>query len=102
MNVANLQIEGLMMAVASLNQMLVQKGVATVAEIDTALHKAEASLTSEDHLAEDMKPVQRDAVVFPIRLLRLANNSQDSSDVIPFSELARMVGETKHSYNDEM
>ncbi|MER9744670.1 hypothetical protein [Mesorhizobium sp. M0187] len=47
MNVANLQLEGLMMAVASINNLLVHKGLLSIDEIDTALRKAEASMTSE-------------------------------------------------------
>ena len=45
MNIANLQIEGLMMAVAAVNDAIVQKGLLSVDEIDVALRKVEASLT---------------------------------------------------------
>jgi hypothetical protein len=53
-------------------------------------------------LAEDMSPANRDAVVFPVRVLRMANNMAGDRDVPPFAELARMVGETKQSHNDQM
>jgi hypothetical protein len=49
-----------------------------------------------------MSPANRDAICFPIRLLQLANNSQSESSVPGFSELARMVGQTKEHYNDQM
>ncbi|ESY08994.1 hypothetical protein NKK48_08165 [Mesorhizobium sp. C386A] len=95
MNVANLQLEGLMMAVASINNLLVHKGLLSIDEIDTALRKAEASMTSDERTYEDMTPANRDAICFPIRLLQIANNAQGELDIPPFSELAKMVGQTK-------
>jgi exodeoxyribonuclease-3 len=44
----------------------------------------------------------RDAVAFPARLLRLANNMADDRDIPGFAELARMVGETKGPHNDQL
>jgi hypothetical protein len=102
MNVANLQIEGLLMAIASINNMLVHKGVLSIDEIEVALHKAEASVTGEERSYEDLTPAQRDAVCFPIRLLRIANNTQSEAHIPAFSELTRMVGQTKDPYNDQM
>jgi len=72
MNVANLQLEGLLMAVASINHVLVRKGLLTSEEIDIALRKAEASETGEER-SNGMSASSRDAVNFPIRLLELAN-----------------------------
>ncbi|MDQ6433852.1 hypothetical protein RB623_07270 [Mesorhizobium sp. LHD-90] len=102
MNVANLQLEGLLMAVASVNNLLVQKGLLTVDDVDLALRRAEAGLTSDERLHEDMSPANRDAVCFPIRLLRMANNAQGETTVPSFSELTRLVGSTKRPYNDQM
>jgi hypothetical protein len=102
MNVASLQLEGLMMAIASLNNLLVHKGLLSVDEIDLALRKAEAGITGDERVYEDMSPANRDAVCFPLRLLQLANNSQSETGVPPFSELAKMVGQTKTPYNDQM
>ncbi len=102
MNVANLQLQGLLMAIASINNALVHKGVLNIDEIDLALQKAEANLTSEERMFEDMTPTQRDAVCFPIRLLQAANNSQGETEVSSFSELVRLVGKTKDPYNDQM
>jgi hypothetical protein len=101
MNVANLQMQGLLVALASLNQVLVQKGIVSIDDIDLALEKAEASLTGEERLFEDMSPAQRDAVCFPIRLLKLANLGQSGDAIQSFSELARQVGQTKEIYNDQ-
>ncbi|MDW6020183.1 hypothetical protein SAZ10_00235 [Mesorhizobium sp. BAC0120] len=102
MNVANLQLEGLLMAIASINNVLVQKGLLTVDEVDVALRKAEASLAGDQRLVEDMSPANRDAVCFPLRFLQLANRSQAEPNVVPFAELTRMVGRTKAPYNDQM
>ena len=102
MNVASLQLEGLMMAIASLNNLLVHKGLLSVDDIDVALRKAEAGVTGDERVYEDMSPANRDAICFPIRLLQLANNAQSETDVPPFSELAKMVGQTKQPYNDQM
>lgn len=101
MNVANLQIEGLVMAVAAINQALVARGVLSVDDVDLALRKAESSLTSDERLVEDMSPSNRDAVCFPIRLLQMANLSQGEADVPSFTELAKMVGRNKDPYNDQ-
>jgi len=102
MNTANLQLQGLLLAVASINNALVRKGLLSIDEIDLALRKAEASLTGEERLFEDMSPANRDAICFPIRLLQLANSSQRESSIPGFSELTRMVGQTKDHYNDQM
>jgi hypothetical protein len=102
MNTANLQLQGLLIAVASINNALVHKGLLSIDEIDLALRKAEASLTGEERLFEDMSPANRDAICFPIRLLQLANNSQGETNILGFSELTRMVGKTKEHYNDQM
>lgn len=102
MNVANLQLEGLIMALASINNLLVHKGILSIDQIETALHKAESSLTGDERVYEDMSPANRDAMCFPIRLLRAANASQSETNVLTFAELAKMVGQTKKPYNDEM
>lgn len=102
MNVANLQIEGLLMAVAAINDTLVRKGLLSADEVDLALRKVEASLTGDERLHEDLSPANRDAVCFPIRLLMAANTRQDQADIPSFAELARMVGRTKEPYNDQL
>ncbi|MDH4987731.1 hypothetical protein QEZ47_19840 [Aminobacter anthyllidis] len=101
MNVANLQLEGLLMAIATINHILVRKGVLSAEEIDIALRKAEASETAEER-SEELSSSHRDAVNFPIRLLQLANQCQPEADIPSFSALARMVGQMKEPYNDQM
>lgn len=100
MNVANLQLEGLLMAVAAINRLLVDKGVLTRLEIDVALRTVEATETAEER-SEGMSPSNRDAINFPIRLLELANRSQ-LPNVPSFSMLARQVSQMKEPYNDQM
>ncbi|BCG88383.1 hypothetical protein MesoLj113c_44930 [Mesorhizobium sp. 113-3-9] len=102
MNVANLQVEGLLMAVAAVNNALVRKGLLSIDDIDRALKTAEASFAGDERMFEDMSPANRDAVCFPLRLLQLANTSQSEAGVPPFSELATQVGITKQPYNDQM
>lgn len=101
MNAANLQLQGLMMAAAAVNRLLVDKGLITTEELDDALSVTEQTALGEDRAAEDFSPTNRDTLVFPIRILRLANRAPDGA--LPgFSELARTVGETKDPYNDQL
>jgi hypothetical protein len=101
MKVANLQLQGLLMAIASINNALVHKGILTVDEIDVALRRAEANLTSEERLFEDMSPANRDAVCFPLRFLQATNGAQGETEIPSFSDLTRLVGTTKEPYNDQ-
>lgn len=102
MNVANLQLEGLLMALAAINNTLVHKGIISVGDVDLALRQVEASLIGDERMDEDLSPANRDAVCFPIRLLLAANNAQGEAQIPSFSELARLVGRTKEPYNDQM
>lgn len=100
MNTANLQLEGLLIALASMNNLLVSKGVVTNEEVAGTLDRAEQTVLG-DYRVEEMDPAQRDTIAFPIRLLKLANNGASSNEIQPFSELAKLVGLTKDSYNDQ-
>lgn len=102
MDVSNLQLQGLYLAIASLNNALVAKGVMSRDEVNVALQRAEQTALGDDRLMEDMSPASRDAVAFPARLLMLANNSASETEIVSFSELAKMVGQTKGHYNDEL
>jgi hypothetical protein len=100
MNVANLQLEGLIMAIASINHVLVRKGVLSVEEIDRALRKAQENMVDETR-AEELSPANRDAINFPLRALQVTNQCPPEADVPTFAEVARMVGEMKPLYNDQ-
>jgi hypothetical protein len=101
MNTANLQLEGLYLVIASLNNALVRKGILSRDEIDLALRRAEQTALGEDRVSEDMRSANRDAIAFPARLLALANRTASADEISTFSELARMVGATKEPYNDQ-
>ncbi len=100
MNTGNLQIEGLLLAIAMLNRRLVEKGLLTLDEIEESLHKAEAFATGDERI-EELSPANRDAVCFPIRFLRIANREGGVEEGLYFSELTRRVGTTKAPYNDQ-
>lgn len=65
MNVANLQLEGLLMAVAEIKNALVHKVILSVEDIDIALKTAKAAFTGDQRLFEDMSPASRDAACLP-------------------------------------
>ncbi len=102
MNVASLQMQGLLCALAAINQMLVDKGAATTDDIAKALSGAEQALSGDDRFTEDMEPQQRDAVLFPLRYLHMANSMAANDEGATFSDLARMVGKLKEKYNDQL
>jgi hypothetical protein len=92
MNTANLQLEGLYMAVAALVEALKQKGTLNANEVDVALARAERSAAEG---RDDLPPANLEAICFPIRLLRLANTTSFAGHPLPFKELTRRVGEAK-------
>jgi hypothetical protein len=100
MHAANLQIEGLCLAIASINRLLVSKGIVSQEELDVAFDKAEATARSDNRFTENMSPSNRDAVCFPIRVLQIANDT-GAETPWSFSELAKLVGESKEPYNDQ-
>lgn len=89
------------MAVASLNQLLVEKGVVSMDELDESLRKAEARITGDDRFIEEIPLASRDAMCFPIRLLLLANRAEPNKKMPGFSALAKLVGQTKQPFNDQ-
>ena len=94
MNIANLQLEGLYLVLAALNNALVAKGLMSREEMDLALRVAEETAAA-DRSSEDLNQSNRDALAFPARLLRLANNGGSDGQILSFSELAKMVGRLK-------
>jgi len=100
MNTANLQLEGLYLAMAALNNALADKGLLNREELDAALHRAE-QVALGDYRSEDLSNAERDAVAFAPRLLRLANERSAEGDTLSFSELARLVGVTKPRHADQ-
>ncbi|WP_375449992.1 hypothetical protein [uncultured Devosia sp.] len=99
MNTANLQLQGLLMAIAAVNAMLVAKGLVSTDDIAASLDLAEQTVLG-DYRVDELDPAQRDAIAFPIRLLRLASNGSSANEIMAFSELAKLVGQTKKTHND--
>lgn len=100
MNTANLQLEGLYLSIAAINNTLVARGLLSREEVDRALRTAEQLALGDDRNVEDLSPSNREAVAFSPRLLAMANNMASENETPPFSELARMVGELKSPAND--
>lgn len=88
MNTANLQLQGLLMAVAAVNRLLVARGALDTRTLEAALHEAELSALAGSH-AEGLSPSNREAITFPIRLLEFA--SREEANGLSFEELAREV-----------
>ena len=101
MNPANLQLEGLYLVLAALDELLVSKGVVSREELDQALHKAEAAATSDER-AQEISLASRDAMAFAARFLRRANDMSAAGEQCSFTELARLVGQRKQPYDDQM
>ena len=92
MNTANLQLEGLLMAVNGLTHLLCQKGVVTREEVDDALKMAETAAQRDGGRRGEISSSNVEAVLFPIRFLRAANAHTAAGDGPGFSELAASVG----------
>jgi len=96
MNTANLQMEGVLMAMATLCRLLRQKGIADTAEIDTALAEAEAVLSSDSRRPEQLSRANVEAALFPLRFLREANRRDiPDGESAAYTEIATMVGRTR-------
>ena len=68
MNTANLQMEGLLLALGSLMRALKRKGLLTEAEFEEMLREAEVRAAGEAR-PEGLSPANVHAVMFPIRFL---------------------------------
>jgi hypothetical protein len=101
MNTANLQLAGLYVAIAAINEALIAKGILSRDEISHALRLAEQNVVGDDRAVEDLRPAERDAVAFPCRLLIEALATTSDGQPASFSELARRVGAGKERYNDQ-
>ena len=99
MNTANLQLEGLYLAIAAITNALVEKNLLSRDEVGKALQRAEQTALG-DYRTEDLTGAQQDAVAFAPRLLILANAKAADGQVLNFSELARLVGQTKPPHPD--
>ncbi|UIJ73940.1 hypothetical protein [Aurantimonas sp. HBX-1] len=92
MNTANLQLEGLYTAVQSVLCALREKQILTADEIDRALAGAESVAGADPRRPTELSGSNREAVLFPIRYLRVANRLCDAGPLPTFSEVATLVG----------
>ena len=90
MNTANLQLEGVVMAMASISETLIAKGVLTRDELAASLMEAEKCIEEDED--RKLSDSNRAATLFPIRVLLLANQAQEQGKRLTFSDYAEMVG----------
>ncbi len=91
MNTANPQLEGLYLALGSLLDLLVQKGVVSRDELRQTLTNTEEIALSGGALATDTDS-HRKAMAFPVRFLLASLDAQEAGEEANFRELARRVG----------
>ena len=91
MNTANLQLEGLYMALAAMNRLMVEKGLVGHADVEAALSQAIAGIDAGDR--SELSKSNRSSVAFPIRLLLLANEAAEKGDRPDFKDYARRIGQ---------
>lgn len=93
MNTANLQLEGVLLALSRLLETMRHKGLITSGEIEAALAAAEDA-ARRDAASRSISPAQAEGVLFPIRFLREAANRQEGLPAT-FSDIAAAIGESK-------
>jgi hypothetical protein len=93
MNTANLQLQGLLLAMYALLDSMKHKGVLNREEIEQALEMAEANALTDATRVENLSDANLEAVLFPIRFLRCANTVSVKPE--SFTTIAQLVGETK-------
>jgi hypothetical protein len=90
LNTANLQLEGMVMALASLCETLADRGVLEHKEIGAALERARSAVEQDD--THQLSEANQAAVLFPIHLLSLANQAHQRGQRFTFSDYAALVG----------
>ena len=90
MNTANLQLKGLIMAMASICDAIVEKELLTREEIDAALSKAQKAVEEDDD--HELSGSNRAAILFPIRVLQFAGDAGRKGEGATFSDYAKLVG----------
>ncbi len=93
MNPANLQLEGLLLALYALLDAIKSKGLLTEQEVEEALATAEANALADPQRVEQLSAAHLDGMTFPIRFLRTANTASKVPET--FTTITQLVGETK-------
>lgn len=91
MNTANLQHEGILLALYSLLSAMKRKGVLNQQEIEEALREAENTAFVEKRERSQLSKAHAEAVCFPIRFLREANSASKSLE--SFATITQLVAE---------
>ncbi len=93
MNTANLQLQGVLTAMAALIRAIEAKGLLSRAEIEAALARAEREASTGAAQHENISPANVEAVCFPVRYLRtaLAGTAEESD----FAAVVATVGGRK-------
>src|SRR5687767_9699019 len=93
MNVANLQLQGILLAMTALLDAMKRRGVMNGQEIEGALENAEANALSDPVRLSGLSDANINALLFPIRFLREANVASKSLE--SFTTITQLVGDTK-------
>jgi hypothetical protein len=91
MNIANLQLEGLLVTLAHLVRELRDAESFDSARVERALLATEAAILADRQRMAQLSASERESVLFPCRFLAAALAHEDEA----FSELAKKVGQTK-------
>ena len=94
MNTANLQLTGLYSALAALLRLIREKDLIGKEEVDAALVEAERQTVEDTRRAPELSDSNVDAICFPIRYLRAANDLLETGN-LSFIELTSHVARTK-------
>ena len=74
MNTANLQMEGLLLALAALLDAMKRNGLLSREDVQAALEQAEKAGTADGQRPDDLSHAQVEAILFPIRFLKQVND----------------------------
>jgi hypothetical protein len=91
LNTANLQLEGILLALYALLDTMKRKGVLNQQEIDDALRQAEGIAAFEGRERDELSRANVEAICFPIRFLREANSASKAME--SFAAITQLVAE---------
>ncbi|RTL79517.1 MAG: hypothetical protein EKK29_21020 [Hyphomicrobiales bacterium] len=95
MNTANLQLEGLYVAIVALLEAMCQKGLFQREEIEDVLARTESTLRFDPNRPAEMRDANVEAICFPVRILMQAFQGDAAGRSQSFAHLASRVGQAK-------